>query len=313
MKGIFKYQYNDIDKLNEMARKVGYQASYLQLKPGILQVDVSRFSLINVEFMRKKIKGSVEIQGSGRKTHFTFLLVFFKEGFRLNGIEHDPDEFYIISPGAQVHIVTHGFAEIISFAVPTSIISNLFLPDSMSSSIETISTTSLLKIDQTSINRLKAIIKACTQEHLALELKYDLEILLVECFAQIQAKKQPLKRCDILGVKEKRRCLIYVQDYIASNFDKSITISDLVQIGGINERKLQRVFYSELGCSPSEYIRTYRLETVRKKLISEKFKQESITTLVLDSGFKHLSRFSRDFRKHFGLLPSEVRKLAHKA
>ncbi len=306
---IKRYQYQDIDQLNETARKLDYQASYLQLTPGNMQTDVMNSVLNKTVFIHKQIRHPIEIRGAARKEYCTFLLRLSNECFQINGIEPEKGELYFVPPGADIHIVTGNLAELLSVAVPFSLILSQFLPDSTELDRLCSAKTLLFSIDRTNRAKLTTCIKACLQADIEIELKHDLQILLIECLAKILMTNQPLLGFNIFGHREKRKPLISVTDYIAANFDQSIQISDLTQLASVSERSLQRLFRSELGVTPSQYIRAYRLETVRKRLVSKESKLKQISNLALDCGFKQLSRFSQEFRKYFGILPSEIRKL----
>ncbi len=303
------YQYHDIDQLIQTARRVGYDASYIQLSPGSLRVEVTTGALPRVQFIQKKIELSIEIRAAARKIYCTFLLILSRESFRLNGIEHEKNELYLVPPGSEVHIITGNFVDMLSFAVPRSLIVSQFSHEPAISRLINSSRVYLFRIDQASRNKLKACIKACTHQNLTPELQSDLEILLVDCLTEIVINNQPLKGFTPLGYREKRKSLLSTQEYISANFSQSIAISDLSQLAGVSTRTLERQYRSELGLSPLQYIRAYRMEVVRRALIKKEFKNEQISDIALANGFNHLGRFSRDFRRHFGLLPSEIRQL----
>ncbi|MGK7928385.1 MAG: helix-turn-helix domain-containing protein [Spirulina sp.] len=305
---ITRYQYQDIDQLIETARKLDYQASYLQLTPGKMQANVISGVLNNnTVLIQKRIRHPIEIRGAAAKGYCTFLLRLSNECFRLNGLEPEKGELYFIPPGADIHIVTSNFAEMMSFAVPWSLILD-YSPESAQFDKLRSSKTFLFPIDSASKAKLKVCIEARTQTHLDIDLERDLDTLLLECLTQIAIENQPLEEASLFGHREKRKPLICAQDYIAANIDKSILISDLTQHANVSERTLQRLFRQELGLSPSQYILAQRLEAVRRKLTTVPSKTEQITTIALDRGFRHLGRFSRDFRRHFGFLPSEIRQ-----
>jgi AraC-like DNA-binding protein len=70
----------------------------------------------------------------------------------------------------------------------------------------------------------------------------------------------------------------------------------------ITPRHLQRMFATELGCSPRAWLNEQRLLAARQMLSTARTVKEVAYTL----GFPTVSQFSRDFRHHFGVRPSSL-------
>lgn len=86
--------------------------------------------------------------------------------------------------------------------------------------------------------------------------------------------------------------------------DEDIGVLDLCNHLRISRRTLQYSFEDVLGMTPLNYVRTVRLNTARKLLMSSP--QESIQGAALDAGFNHLGRFSKYYQEFFGELPSQT-------
>ncbi len=92
-------------------------------------------------------------------------------------------------------------------------------------------------------------------------------------------------------------------DHIASHADACLTTADLARVAGVSVRALQDGFQRELGMSPVAYVRNVRLDRVHAELC-ERPAEVSITEVATRWGFFHLSRFSAQYRRRFGVLPS---------
>ncbi|URM26366.1 helix-turn-helix domain-containing protein [Pseudomonas frederiksbergensis] len=86
--------------------------------------------------------------------------------------------------------------------------------------------------------------------------------------------------------------------------DEDIGVLDLCNHLRISRRTLQYSFEDVLGMTPLNYVRSVRLNTARKLLMSSP--QESIQGAALDAGFSHLGRFSKYYQEFFGELPSQT-------
>jgi AraC-like DNA-binding protein len=93
------------------------------------------------------------------------------------------------------------------------------------------------------------------------------------------------------------------ESYIESNWDRSITIEDLVEVTGTSARSLFRTFKQTRGYTPLEFARRIRLNEARR-MLSEPLPSTTVTDVALVCGFSDLSRFSKDYAQGFGELPS---------
>lgn len=92
-------------------------------------------------------------------------------------------------------------------------------------------------------------------------------------------------------------------ELFAQNFhDEAFGILDLCARLRVSRRTLQYSFETVVGMSPSNYMRSVRLNVARRSLMTKP--NEKIQGLALDAGFSHLGRFSKYYQEFFGELPS---------
>lgn len=98
-----------------------------------------------------------------------------------------------------------------------------------------------------------------------------------------------------------------VRELIRKDVFEPPSVARMAREACVTERTLERLFRKELGLSPTEYSRILRLDGARKVLTNEAF-NKFVTEAALEYGFQHFGRFSKNFRQHFGLLPSELKR-----
>jgi AraC-like DNA-binding protein len=98
------------------------------------------------------------------------------------------------------------------------------------------------------------------------------------------------------------RCRRLVEDRGAAD----LTVADLARHAGVSLRTLQDGFRSQLGLSPSQFLRAHRLDAAREALRAGDPATTSVTEVALDHGFGHFGRFSADYRARHGELPSQT-------
>ena len=94
--------------------------------------------------------------------------------------------------------------------------------------------------------------------------------------------------------------------YIEENYAESISVAQLAEMTNYSLRQFIRLFKKVFGCIPTEYIANLRMQKARELLRS---KNHSITDVALLCGYVDSNYFSRIFRKHNGITPSEYRAM----
>ena len=93
-----------------------------------------------------------------------------------------------------------------------------------------------------------------------------------------------------------------MQDYIAANLDKNITMADLARVSQYSPWYSYRLFVIQLNMTPAVYIRRLKLSKSALRLRDEKVK---IIDIAFDFGFESVDGYQRAFYKEFGCNPYE--------
>ncbi|QDC97508.1 helix-turn-helix transcriptional regulator [Candidatus Methylopumilus universalis] len=94
-------------------------------------------------------------------------------------------------------------------------------------------------------------------------------------------------------------------EYIEINLHLKISMLDLKRHTKYSERSLQLIFKKHLNKSPFEYIEEQRLLKAYE-LIKQHKQSKNTTDIALEVGFRHLGRFSVNFKRRFGIHPSAL-------
>ncbi|MCW5298915.1 helix-turn-helix domain-containing protein [Herbaspirillum lusitanum] len=112
----------------------------------------------------------------------------------------------------------------------------------------------------------------------------------------------------------RRRIVGDARDYAMDNQDVPITISMLCEQLHVSRRTLQYCFEDVLGISPMTYLRSLRLNGVRRQLMQGAAAVSPHAVRVGDVaaawGFSNFSQFSCDYKKLFGESPSSALRAA---
>lgn len=97
-----------------------------------------------------------------------------------------------------------------------------------------------------------------------------------------------------------------IEEYIKENLHKNITIASLASFAGMNMTKLKQEFKETFSTSIFKYITKLRMEKA-KLLIEEN--GYTISEAAYSVGYKHAHHFTVAFKKVYGFLPSELKKV----
>jgi len=112
-----------------------------------------------------------------------------------------------------------------------------------------------------------------------------------------QMKPQPCK----IAPQHVRR----TEQYIIDHAEETITMEQLVEVGGVSARALFDGFRRFRGTSPMAFHKSIRLERTREDLLRAQ-PGETVTEIACRWGFYQFGRFAAEYRRMFGELPSET-------
>ena len=98
-------------------------------------------------------------------------------------------------------------------------------------------------------------------------------------------------------------------EYMRSKLDHSISIVDVCTSIFVEQRVLNYCFQEVMGLSPISYLKCLRMNQVRRELKNMDLAPCNIGDIATRWGFWHLGRFSVEYKKRFGELPSDTVRL----
>jgi AraC-like DNA-binding protein len=93
--------------------------------------------------------------------------------------------------------------------------------------------------------------------------------------------------------------------HIHEHYMQNINITELTDLCQLSQTHFRRIFHDVMGCSPLDYLNSYR---IKQACINLRLTNESILNIALQVGFHTISSFNRQFLAIVGITPSEYRK-----
>jgi AraC family ethanolamine operon transcriptional activator len=100
------------------------------------------------------------------------------------------------------------------------------------------------------------------------------------------------------------------REYVLAHRERAVNVPELCERLHVSRRTLQYCFQDVLGMAPATYLRAIRLNGARRDLSNASRDACSVQDVAAAWGFWHLSQFATDYRKLFGVRPSETLKAA---
>lgn len=104
---------------------------------------------------------------------------------------------------------------------------------------------------------------------------------------------------------DRRRAVREAEEFARSS-PGPVTILQLCRLTGVSERTLHYAFAEVTGLSPKSYLKAIRLNRARAELMEAPPGPGRIEAVALRHGFDRPGNFAADFRRLFGILPSQA-------
>lgn len=109
-----------------------------------------------------------------------------------------------------------------------------------------------------------------------------------------------------VGCAERRspHWLEQVTELLRARFAENLELAELAAAAGVHAVHLARVFRKFQGCTVGEYVRGLRIEYASRQISAT---DAALADIAAAAGFFDQSHFSRTFKRHTGMLPTEFR------
>jgi len=102
------------------------------------------------------------------------------------------------------------------------------------------------------------------------------------------------------------RWLVRAREILHERSSEAMSLGDIARTVEIHPVHLAREFRRFYGCTLGEYLRALRIQFACSKLSSSSM---PLVEIALAAGFSHQAHFSRLFKRHIGMTPTEFRSL----
>lgn len=121
----------------------------------------------------------------------------------------------------------------------------------------------------------------------------------------LEALPPQVDTSELPSLERRKKLVDRACELMMGHADEPLSILEVCSRVGTSRRKLNYCFQDVLGTTPVKYLRTLRLNSVRRAL-RQAPAGASIQDIASHWGFWHLSQFAQDYKRLFGELPSHT-------
>jgi len=311
------YRYQNIvtsDSEHHAACLSDWEQTYNQLEGGRFSGELIDIGFSGVQVFRESTNRSVFQNGSPKADCVVIGITVGMEGQGLfSGKQFGPADLIMFNGSQGFSLVTPKRFDVLAVTVPRLELLQLLALEGIDTSA--LSNSILVKPSSDALNSLKR----CLLEILSPGLQSASSL----GYSQVQrVYKSALLSTTVNAIRsshpvdEPSRCfrsrshlVRTIVDWVMSRRDDPPTIYEICLKFNVGRRVLNYSFVEVVGSSPLNFLRSMRLNGARRDL-RKQGRNQSVQEIAGRWGFCHMPRFSTEYRKLFGELPSQTRQQA---
>lgn len=291
-----------VDPYNHTKLIDEWEFSYNQVSSGKFTGNLNKFWLEGIEIYEEKLSTCIFQEGSG-KNDILCLGIFrnIENPVLWMGDEIGQNDIISIHPNKEIMIKTPKESMFYALQIPI----NLLLDEEVevvNNNIFSIKNNDLnSRIYRKTFNIFANLEESILNESSRKYIKSDLIDLGFDYINITQGGKLNKSYSKYKAQKVVKEII----NHLHSNKECPISVEECCQLTYTSRRTLQNYFELIVGCSPSLFLKYWRLNGVRKMILN-KNQSMNIGDIASYWGFWHLSQFSCDYKKLFGETPSQT-------
>ena len=286
----------------------GWALQYEQLSPGQFKGRIHQVQLSEVTLLREDTSIALRQRGRLDDSVYGFAMALQDSSDLFFNGQRVPAHAIMCGKGDDVDLTTPPHFTLIAVVVKRSLLNPLWermyqkplahwLEKQLVLQTTDIKAQILRDLQLTVLDQASALANRQHDEQALRQLRDEILMEWLEALpAQVDTSELP-------SLERRKKLVDRACELMLGHADEPLSILEVCSRVGTSRRKLNYCFQDVLGTTPIKYLRSLRLNGVRRAL-----KQDAPGVTIQDIashwGFWHLSQFAQDYKKLFGELPS---------
>lgn len=303
-------QTSDVE--DQSANLSGWDQIYEQLTPGLFTGNVTEAWFGCLQLIRETTNQSIHEAGRAWQGSSTFCvpLVMAGDAFFL-GNKLRPGDAFVFAGGDELDFRTPRQLDLVAVTLDTVALSDYVEKVEHCAISKTgISDTKIIVSNPGGVNEFGQFIRTTLDSIFATpdllrypQLQKALEEAIFSSVLSLIGNEGSAQK-PAIGCISRCEVVRRAKEFMRSHVEEVLTVGDLCRELNVSRRTLQYSFQDVLGINPVAYIRTMRLNGVRRELKIADPHTDTVQDIAARWGFWHLSHFSTDYKLMFCELPS---------
>lgn len=286
----------------------GWALQYEQLSSGQFTGHIHKVDLPGLTLLREDTSMALRQRGHMNDSAYGFAMALRDTADLFFNGQRVPAHAIMCGKGDDVDLITPPHFTLIAIVVQRSLLNPLWermYHKPLASWLEkqlVLGTTeakvnNLRELHLTMLDQASAMAPWQTDPQALKQLRDDILMEWIEALpAQVDTSEVPT-------LERRKKLVDRACELMLTPSDEPLSILDVCSRMGTSRRKLNYSFQDVLGITPVKYLRTLRLNSVRRAL-RHAAPHATIQDIASHWGFWHLSQFAQDYKQLFGELPS---------
>lgn len=310
--GLCDQVYQDFDQQAEQLS--GHDQSYLQLTPGafrgrflsaFLGPDVS----VHLEFCNQALEEDV----CGSPDHYTFGVILEEAaGFTSKGRCFSDNDVFLLPPNGNLHFISPNCGVVMAIAIKKNLFLNqpVISPAMMDWVLQLDSDIGILHA-KTFAQRVRedalTAIEGLAQNNSPASCALIGQALVASITSRLALEWNDTISGDGAAEDQVYARFDLCRRWLRENETLLVNNDDIFDITHASRRSVEQSFSRYVSMGPLTYMRIVRLHNVRRVILDASFQDHSIGDIAARHGFWDWSRFTNQYHRQFGELPSTTR------
>ena len=308
---VVNQSFNNFEKFASSLRS--WDVDFYQIRQGSFCANLIQYISGDLLLTRASLNRSFFQQGNPPEARWTFAVTGSSD---IRGNFKGPDianqSLIIYPPGSEINATSHSTFDVLTFSAPEHFLELLAQKQELPELRHYLKDIEVLMCEKKRIDKLRSLLIQLLNKMT----KKDLQAndFPDQLWSETIIPETLLKAVYHHDNREQPSPVFLLRDgafnqaiaCIQTNARENITVNGLTHQTGVSQRTLEYVFQEKTGMSPKQFIRTFRLNRVKKELTRSNYNCHKVTDIAMDWNFSHMGQFSKDYKKLFGELPSKT-------
>lgn len=284
-----------------------WNVDFIQLRPSKFLADLSQIVCKEIQLTYARFNTAVKQEGFSPEGVWTFAFVNEIKIYWRNYVV-EPNSVIIYAPGSEIKCVSAANFEVLTFSISDDYLLEILKQEGMEDFYHSLKYIDVLVSRNPLWKKLREAILNEIEHHIR-EPNYKNAQIFKESFTKklvVLLKDSSVSTKKVSG-KKRLKLLQDAEQYITQHITEPITVSTIASYLNVSERTLLYAFKNRFDMGPKAFLLVLKLNHAHHRLHQEK-NNNSIASLVRDSGFWHMGHFYKDYKNFFGELPSDTLK-----